>query len=139
MTVDPITEEVRALARLDLAGLRAEWRRLIGPPPALRSPELLRWMLGWKIQAAAFGGLDVETRRRLRRRSSTRAPVAAPTPGTRLSREWKGVAHEVEVLADGYVHAGSCYRSLSQVARAITGSRWNGPRFFGLRDSGAAS
>ena len=133
MIADPITEEVRALTRLDLEGLRAEWRRRIGPPPALRSPELLRRMLGWEIQAAAFGGLDAETRRRLRRPPSTKTPAATPTPGTRLAREWKGVTHEVEVRADGYLHAGHRYRSLSEVARAITGSRWNGPRFFGLR------
>ena len=133
MADDPITEEVRALMRLDLEGLREKWRRLIGPPPALRSPELLRRMLGWKIQAAAFGGLDAETRRRLRRPAPTRSPTAAPTPGTRLTREWKGVAHEVEVIADGYILAGRRFRSLSEVARAITGARWNGPRFFGLR------
>ena len=139
MVDEPITEEVRALTRLDLEGLRGEWRRLIGPPPALRSPELLRRMLGWKIQAAAFGGLDTETRRRLRRRASTRSPTAAPAPGTRLTREWKGVAHEVEVIADGYLHRGQRFRSLSEVARAITGARWNGPRFFGLRGQGTPS
>ena len=134
-----ISEEVRALERLDLEGLRAEWRRLIGPPPGLRSPELLRRMLAWKIQEAAFGGLDAETRRRLRRPSSTAAPVAVPTPGTQLAREWKGVTQEVEVVADGYIHAGQRYRSLSEVARAITGSRWNGPRFFGLRGGESAA
>jgi len=139
MEGDHVTEEVRALTRLDLEGLRGEWRRLIGPPPALRSPELLRRMLGWKIQEAAFGGLDAETRRRLRRRSATRSPTAAPTQGTRLTREWKGVAHEVEVIADGYIHGGRRFRSLSEVARAITGARWNGPRFFGLRGQDAPS
>ena len=139
MASDPITEEVRALLDLDLEGLRAEWRRRVGPPPTLRSPELLRRMLGWRIEAAASGGLDAETRRRLRRPATTKAPSLAPMPGTRLAREWKGVTHEVEVIADGYIHAGARYRSLSEVARTITGSRWNGPRFFGLRSPGAAS
>ena len=60
-------------------------------------------------------------------------------PGTRLTREWKGVSHEVEVIRDGYIHAGARYRSLSEVARTITGSRWNGPRFFGLRTVAAGS
>lgn len=134
MIAEAINEEVRALARLDLEGLRAEWRRRYGPPPRLRSPDLVRRMLAWRIQVAAFGGLDAETRRQLRRPSAARALAPAPTPGTRISREWQGVVHEVEVVAGGFVHDGRQFASLSEVARAITGSRWNGPRFFGLRE-----
>jgi hypothetical protein len=133
MSHEAITEEVQALERLDLEGLRDEWRRRCGPPPSLRSPDLLRRMLAWRIQAEAFGGLDAETRRRLRQASSTRAQAAGPSLGSRLTREWKGVAHEVEVVADGFIHHGRKFSSLSQVARTITGVRWNGPRFFGLR------
>jgi hypothetical protein len=93
----------------------------------------VRHMLAWRIQVAAFGGLDVETRRRLRRASAPTPLSPAPTPGTRIAREWKGVAHEVEVVADGFLYDGHRFTSLSEVARAITGARWNGPRFFGLR------
>ncbi len=93
-------------------------------------------MLAWRIQADADGGLDAETRRALRR------PIAAasratpqPSAGTKLVREWQGVQHEVTAAPEGgFFYRGERYRSLSQVARAITGTRWNGPRFFGLRD-----
>jgi hypothetical protein len=133
VNAEAINEEVRALARLDLEGLRSEWRRRYGPPPTVRSPELVRRMLAWRIQVAAFGGLDVETRRQLRRAAPSAPLAPAPTQGTRLSREWKGVAHEVEVTAEGFLYSGERYASLSEVARTITRARWNGPRFFGLR------
>lgn len=122
-----------ALAGLGLEPLRAIWRERFGAPPAIRSPEILSLMLAWRIQAARDGGLNGELRRTIRRPVS--APVAtALTPGTRLSREWQGVRHEVVVEPDGrFRHRDELHRSLSQVARKITGSRWNGPRFFGLR------
>jgi hypothetical protein len=133
MSVDAITAEVRALARLDLEGLRGEWRTRFGPPPTLRSPALLRRMLAWRIQVAAFGGLDAETRRRLRQSSPVKPTTPGPSPGTRISREWNGMVHEVSVLPDGFCYNGRQFKSLSEVARTITGARWNGPRFFGLR------
>jgi hypothetical protein len=132
LSASPITLEVRALERLDLEGLRAEWRRRYGPPPKLRSPDTLRRLLAWRIQAAVMGGLSPQTRRRLASEAAAR-PSDGLTPGTRLSREWKGVAHEVLVTGDGFVHADRTYPSLSAAATAIAGSRWNGPRFFGLR------
>ena len=132
MTVDHVTDEVRALARLDLEGLREVWRGRYGPPPKLRSPDLLRRIIAWRIQVAAFGDLDAETRRRLRR-STSAAPLAMRlTPGTRLTREWRGARCEVEVVEGGFVYAGVTYRSLSKIAGVITGAKWNGPRFFGL-------
>lgn len=138
MSDQALEQEVQALIDLDLEGLRREWRRRYGPPPKLRSPDLVRRMLAWRIQVTAFGGLDAETRRRLRKNVAVATGVPAPSPGTRLAREWKGVTYEVEVIADGCVYAGRRFGSLSQVARAITGVRWNGPRFFGLRDAEAA-
>ena len=127
-----ITEEVRALARLDLEGLRAEWRRRYGVAPGLRSTDLLARLLAWRIQAEAFGGLDASTRSTLMRKS---LPVAAPAlaPGVRLERQWRGMKQTVEVVEDGFRWQGRSYGSLSQVAHAITGVKWNGPRFFGLR------
>ena len=121
------------LASQNLNALRRMWVEHFGKPPALRSPELLALMLAYRLQAASEGGLDVEARRTLRRplASRTSSPL---TPGTLLSREWQGVHHEVTVMSDSRLKwRDGEYRSLSQVARAITGVRWNGPRFFGLR------
>ena len=137
---DDVSASVAALEGLGLEPLRAQWRARFGPPPALRSPELLAMMLAWRIQAAAEGGLGAETRRALRRPPSTR-PFSEPaaSPGTRFIREWQGVRHEVTVEEGGaFLHNGTRHRSLSQVARSITGTRWNGPRFFGLRVEGAS-
>lgn len=130
-----ITLEVRALARLNLQEARNEWRRRYGRPPKLRSVDLLLRLLAWRIQAEAFGGLDAETRAALNQRST---PLAAPklTPGVRLEREWRGVTETVEVLEEGFHWRGRTYPSLSKVAFAITGVKWNGPRFFGLRVQG---
>ena len=131
--VDRITEEVRALARLDLAGIRSEWRRRYGEPPKLRSVDLLARLLSWHIQADAFGGLDRDLQKLLRHRT---IPTAGPKlrPGVRLEREWRGVRETVDVVDGGFLWRDATYRSLTQVAGAITGGKWNGPRFFGLRD-----
>lgn len=128
-----IAEEVWALERLDLHGLRDEWRRRYGEPPRMRSTELLARLLAWRIQSEALGGLDAATMRLLK---CDRLPPPQPklTAGTRLCREWQGRRHEVDVLETGFRYRGSTYRSLSEVARAITGTRWNGLRFFGLRE-----
>ena len=130
---DRIIAEVRALETLDLRGLRDEWRRRYGDPPKMRSRELLARLLAWRIQADAFGGLDATTIRLLK---SDNLPPPRPslTPGTRLTRDWQGRRHDVDVLEEGFRYAGAEYRSLSQVARVITGTRWNGLRFFGLRE-----
>jgi hypothetical protein len=132
VSVDVITAEVQALDRLDLEALRAEWRRRYGPPSRLRSAELLRRMLAWKIQADAFGDLTPDARRSLRRVQAPVRQAARLAPGTRVAREWKGVRHDVEVVEGGYRYAGDTYRSLSKIAGVITGTKWNGPRFFGL-------
>ena len=133
---DPIADEVRTLAVLDLEGLREAWRRRWGPPPKLRSSELLRRLMAWRIQAAAMGGLDPETRRRLRGATATTA-AGKLEHGTRITREWQGRRIEVEVVEAGYLFKGATYRSLSKIARHVTGTNWNGPRFFGLRDEDA--
>ena len=135
--IDPvITEEVRALERLDLEGLRTAWRARYGAPPSLRSTDLLARLLAWRIQSEAIGGLGAETRSTLFRKS---LPVAAPSlaPGMRLERAWRGTTQTVEIVEDGFRWGGQTYRSLSQVAQAITGVKWNGPRFFGLRQDPA--
>lgn len=128
-----IEAEVAHLQTLDLQGLRAIWRERYGPPPKLRSPQLLRLNLAWRIQAEAFGGLDAETKRRLRRGGAGASAADRLQPGVRLIREWKGVPHEVVVEEGGFRYDGRLWKSLSEIARHISGARWNGPRFFGLR------
>jgi hypothetical protein len=97
-------------------------------------------MLAYQLQAERFGDLDAESRRLLDRSVTgpgamrLRRPISELRPGTTLGREWNGRMQRVAVHADGFVWNGTTYRSLSQVAFAITGTRWNGPRFFGLRE-----
>lgn len=128
----PITMEVRALEGLDLDGLREAWRRRYGPPPKLRSTDILARLLAWRIQAEVFGGLDTDAKLTLSRKS---LPTAGPElrPGMRLEREWRGRLEVVDVVEGGFRWRDQTLPSLSKVARAITGTKWNGPRFFGLR------
>jgi Protein of unknown function (DUF2924) len=116
---------------MNLSELRLAWQERYGPAPKHRAPDLLRRVLAWRIQADAFGELDAVNVRLI---ASDKAPkIAAEQPGMRLARDYAGRRHEVVVVEDGVVYDGSHYTSLSHVARAITGQRWNGPRFFGLR------
>lgn len=131
---DPITNEVRALETLDLKGLRLVWRRRYGGPPALRSRELLRLSLAWRMQADAFGALDAMTRRRIRQDRGSPARPDFIGEGARIVREWRGVMHEVDRVPGGYRWNDVTYASLSAVAHAITGVKRNGPKFFGLRE-----
>lgn len=126
-----ISEQVAGLSAMGLSELRTEWEERYGAPPKHRAPDLLRRVLAWRIQADAFGGLDAPTVRLL---GNEKAPLMiAKQPGTRLARDYAGRRHEVVVVEDGVVYDGNRYGSLSEVARIITGQRWNGPRFFGLR------
>jgi hypothetical protein len=129
---EAVTDQVRALTNLGVEALRKEWRLRYGAPPALRSSDHLRRLLAWRMQAEVFGGFDAETRQALLRK-----PPAPKGPklkaGARLAREWQGRTYEVEVLERGVRYGERTYASLSEVAREITGVRWNGPRFFGLR------
>jgi len=124
---------VAELGAMSLAELRAEWQRRYGLAPRHRAAELIRRVLAWRIQADIYGGLDAPTRRLLER---DHLPAAAtPSTGMRLAREWAGRRYEVTIIDAGVVYDGKTYRSLSEVARHITGQRWNGPRFFGLRQA----
>ncbi|WP_216838882.1 DUF2924 domain-containing protein [Caulobacter sp. S45] len=128
-------ELVERLEVMDLRALRAFWAERYGDPPPLRSPGLLRCMLAWQLQVQDAGGVDPRLAEALR----TRATVApGPPAGAVLIREWKGVRHRAEVVEGGVLYQGRLFESLSSVAREITGARWNGPRFFGLRASGSA-
>ena len=131
-----LTAAVERLETLDLEALRVLWRQHGGSRLRLRSPELLRLLLAWRLQAAVHGGLDPETRRRLRRRGRVQAEGLELGVGARLRREWRGLTVEVSVEEDGFRWEERLYPSLSAAATAIAGTRWNGPRFFGLRRPG---
>jgi hypothetical protein len=133
--------EIGRLNDLGLAELRRVWKERLGTPPAIASTELTRRWLSWELQAQARGGFDATTRRRLRRLCKafradpplTTLPDSGPRPGSMLAREWNGVIHRVMVLEEGFTWNGQNHDSLSDIAFRITGTRWSGPRFFGLR------
>lgn len=142
-----LEEDLKRVATVRLSELRTIWAERLGyDPPALRSREIFRRMLAYRLQAAAHGDLSASTRRKLAAieaertspRRKRRSPPLRLGDGAVLLREWKGVRHEVHVTGDRFRHEGVTYRSLSEVARAITGTRWNGPLFFGLRDAAKA-
>lgn len=135
---EPALEDLLTeIEQMNLDGLRTAWARHCGAPiPSLRSVPILRMLLAWRLQCAVHGGLDTDTRRTLGRRGPIKAEGLELGIGARLTRSWQGKVHEVTVEADGFRWEGRSYRSLSAVATAIAGSRWNGPRFFGLRSAG---
>jgi hypothetical protein len=123
-----------AIETMDLLALRQLWAEHFGTPPPLRSVDLMRLSLSWRLQARVHGGLDARMRRRLRRPTKADPQSAIDLPvGTQLRREWQGLSYVIEVTGEGFCWNGSTYASLSAVAKAITGTNWNGPRFFGLR------
>jgi hypothetical protein len=137
--------EIARLRDLDVHGLQSLWESRYGGKAAAHLPRHLVFrLLAYRFQAEHFGDLDPDSRRLLDRSNSPedaskRAADAARAtkslrPGTVLGREWNGEMHRVAVLAEGLAWNGTTYPSLSKVAFAITGTRWNGPRFFGLRD-----
>ena len=137
-----LDDEIARLRCLDLAGLQARWRTMFGRrAPAHLPKHLLLRIIAYRLQADLHGDLDSATVRYLDRlakagtgRSAPLAEASSVRPGTLLVREWEGVLHRVMALDQGFAWNGTSYRSLSQVVRAITGTRWNGPRFFGLRE-----
>ena len=124
---------IALLETLDLEALRLLWQQRFGSRVRLRSPELLRLLIAWRLQAAALGGLDAETARRLRLRGRVQAEGLELGVGARLRRTWRGTSVEVVVEEGGFRCNERLYPSLSAAATAIAGSRWNGPKFFGLR------
>jgi DUF2924 family protein len=139
-----ISAEIAGLESLDLSQLRARWKFLyeIEAPPHL-SRDLLRGAVAYRMQENVLGGLKPATRRLLRRvaedargRKPTKVvPTRRVAPNAILIREWGGTRHEVMAVENGAMFRGKRYRSLSQVARVITGSHWSGPLFFGLKAS----
>lgn len=126
---------VAEIETLDLEGLRHVWRERYGAPPPLRSAPILRQLLAWRVQAQAFGGLGAETRKTLARSGPVQAEGRHLGVGARLTRIWKGREVTVVVEERGFRWENEVFPSLSAAATAIAGTRWNGPRFFGLRDA----
>jgi hypothetical protein len=147
-TKTSIEDEIAHLRDLDLKGLRARWRSVFQrPAPCHLSRHLLFAIMAYRIQADRLGDLNYETKQVLDQTiaKDTGAAMSARlvsfdqrrtelTPGTVLVREWDRQSQRVMVMANGFAWNGQTYDSLSKVAFAITGTKWNGPRFFGLRD-----
>lgn len=130
-----IGELVGSIEDMDLEALRLFWGERYGAPPSMRSAQIMQMMLAWRIQAEAYGGLDDETLNALGRSGSVEPEGRHLGIGARLTRNWKGRKVEVLVEESGFRWEGTLYRSLSAAATAIAGSKWNGPKFFGLRES----
>jgi hypothetical protein len=143
---DSVLASIAALSALPMPDLKNRWRELFESEPPAFNRAYLESRLTYRIQELAYGGLSPATSARLEAlagddntvdREAARKPVPErPVPGTRLVREWQGREHAVTVRDDGFEYLGRPYKSLSAVARAITGTRWNGPMFFGLRSRG---
>ncbi len=137
--------QLAALKRMTVVELKTKWESLFGAPAPNNSRSYLELRLGYRIQELTLGGLSRETRRTLdlladeiEGRIGRKAIIADsrnPVVGTRLVREWDGVEQTVTVMRDGYDWQGRKFKSLSAVAKAITGTQWNGYRFFGLRET----
>ena len=136
-----VEAELDRLASMPIVELRVRWRALFkSEPPKAFGPDLLRRSIAYRIQEDAYGGLDRPTKRVLRQLKAqmrkTPGKITLPRrikAGAVLVRRWKGESHRVMALDEGFAYEGKTYESLSVIAREITGTRWNGPRFFGLR------
>jgi len=136
-------EQIGCIQQLTLAELRAEWRRLFRTQPPSLSRDLIIRAIAYRLQELTHGGLPKATRRKLASLANelkTDGEISADPgprikPGARLVREWRGRTHMVTVTDEAFDYAGRSYPSLTKVAYAITGARWSGPRFFGLRSS----
>lgn len=142
-----VSVRLQTIEGMTYDGLRTEWRRLYrAHPPKRVARDLLVLGVAWKIQEQAYGGLGAATKRRLANLAKTmeqdgdlaRSRVARLKPGAKLIREWRGETHTVIVLEDGFEWRGKRLRSLSVIAKLITGAHWSGPRFFGLNGKAEA-
>jgi hypothetical protein len=136
-----VEAEIGALAGLDLSTLQRRWREFYGAePPVHMSLELMRRAIAYRIQEDAFGSLSVSMKAKLGKgkpgadgRASRVLRDQSVKPGTKFLREWNGRIIDVVAMANGrYLYEGEAYRSLSAIARRITGTRWSGPAFFGI-------
>jgi hypothetical protein len=141
-----VLAQIGALKSMDAKALKGRWRELFETEPPPYNRRFLESRLAYRIQELAYGGLKPETVERLaalaeqvgrKGAAQARAAKERPIAGTKLIREWKGIEHSITVRDDGYEYQGRPYKSLSAIARLITGTRWNGWTFFGLKDQRA--
>jgi len=142
-----VLRRVAALKALPISELKQQWCELFAKEPPPFNRRYLESRLAYRIQELAYGGLKPDTIARLQAladhlgedgaRPRRRGTKSRPAAGTQLVREWQGVEHRVTVTDGGFLHAGKPYRSLSAIANAITGTRWNGLVFFGLKNQRA--
>jgi len=139
-----VLRQVAELSDMALPALRRRWRELFESEPPSYGRAMMMKRLAYRIQELAYGGLPGEVRDQMDRildgagyddmgRKGNVKKPAGPVPGTLLIREWKGSRHEITALENGYEYGGRRFRSLSAVAFHITGTKWNGPLFFGVR------
>jgi hypothetical protein len=142
MERETLSAEIASLSKLGVDELRERWKAMYGKAPSREiGRSFLTRAIAYRLQERVYGGLKPSTRRLLAQVVEESATGSSPKKpqmrmaqsGTVLIREWQGNAHRVTMLDDGVSFNGKHYRSLSEVAREITGSRWSGPRFFGLR------
>lgn len=146
---ESIVRQIARLQKLPIDALRERWRDLFGNEPPAYCRALLVRRLGYRLQELALGGLDPQDHKRIRSavvdgKFAEEEPLKKDRPrekgmpviGTRLVREWNGDRYEVTVVYDGFEFQGKTYRSLTAITKAITGTHWNGPAFFGLRRNG---
>jgi len=152
LSPDAVEGALSALEAMDGKALRERWREVYGtePPPKIKSG-LLRLAVAYRIQERAFGGLKPASKRLMQARAEaartgsaeainpTRRIPRRLTPGTQLMREWNGTTQLIDVLDDGFRWKDKTYRTLSAVAVAITGTKWSGPKFFGLTSDAGPS
>lgn len=145
-----VLRQVAGLETLSMEQLREQWRMLFGSEPPVYSSSFMKKRLAYRLQEIAFGGLSEEAKDKMKvileengydKRGGKRvkkpsAKSNMPIIGTRLIREWNGKRYEVIVVKGGFDYAGRKYKSLTSITKAITGTHWNGPAFFGLRSSG---
>lgn len=135
---ESVINQLAALPDMSVAELKKIWGNLFETPPQNNNKDFLVRKIAWRIQELAYGGLPDETRQRLRelrKKAETynHKRRNLPPEGTLLTREYDGEEHRVLVLFDAFEYRGCKYRSLSDIARKITGTKWSGPRFFGLK------
>jgi len=141
--METLEQELAALAAMSSAQLRTEWQRVMRTEPPAFSPDLIHRALAYRVQERRHGSLSPGVRReidRLRRQVEKTGTLSGSRitlmPGTRLSRDWHGRTHHILVMEEGFLFEERRYSSLSQIASAITGTHWSGPRFFGLHARG---
>jgi hypothetical protein len=128
-----LDEQLRRIQAMPSPELRSEWQRLFKTLPPKLSPELLKIAIAYRLQERKLGKLCPVMARDIRSSASLRQRQVKFKPGTRLVRSWNGRTVDVLVTAEGYAYEDRSYRSLSQIAREVTGTPWSGPRFFGLK------